>query len=91
MESGNEHTQDERLKEQIAKAQATALPKEDVDKMLLEGAELSNLFLQGKISGKELKQRLRVLNHHTGVIKTEDPKEFRRILELIGCWEEVIQ
>ncbi len=91
MESGNEHTQDERLKEQIAKAQATALPKEEVDKMLLAGAELSNLFLQGKISGKELKQRLRVLNHNVGVIKTEDPEEFRRILELIGCWEEVIQ
>jgi hypothetical protein len=38
-----------------------------------------------------LKQKLRVLNHHTGVVKTEDPKEFRRILELIGCWEEVIR
>ena len=91
MKRGNEHTQDERLKEQIAKAQATALPKEEVEKVLLEGAELSNLFLQGKINRKELKQKLRALNHHTGVVKTEDPKEFRRILELIGCWEEVIQ
>jgi ABC-type bacteriocin/lantibiotic exporters, contain an N-terminal double-glycine peptidase domain len=56
MKRGNEHTQDERLdehlKEQIAKAQATALPKEEVEKVLLEEAELSNLFLQGKINGK---------------------------------------
>src|SRR5947209_574177 len=91
MEKGNEQIHDERLKEQIAKAGATAPTVEEVEKVLLEGAELSNLFLQGKISGKELKQKLRALNYHTGVVKTEDPKEFRRILELIGCWEEVLQ
>ena len=59
--------------------------------MLLEGAELSNLFLQGKINGKELKQKLKALNQDAGVVKTEDPKEFRRILELIDLSEEYIQ
>ncbi len=95
MEKGNEHIQDERfderLKEQIAKAQATALPGEELEKALKEEAELSNLFLQGKINGEELKQKLRALNRHAGVLKTEDPKEFRRILELFGLHEEVVQ
>ena len=90
MEKGNEHIQDERLKEQIAKAGATAPTVEEFEKVLLEGAELSNLFLQGKINGKEVQQKLRALNHDAGVVKTEDPKEFRRILELIGCQEEVV-
>lgn len=87
----NEHIRDDRLKEQIAQAQMTALPKEDLDKVLKAEAELSSLFLQGKISGEELKKTLKALNRHAGVVKTEDPKEFRRILELIGSWEEVIQ
>ena len=91
MEKGNKQIQDERFKEQIAKAQATALPKEELEKVLKEEAELSNLFLQGKINGEELKKTLRALNRHTGVVKTEDPKEFRRILELIGCCEEAIR
>ena len=82
---------DERLKEQIAKAGATALTVEEFEKVLLEGAELSNLFLQGKINGKEVQQKLRALNHDAGVVKTEDPKAFRRILELIGLGEEVIR
>jgi hypothetical protein len=95
MEKGNEQIQDERLderlKEQIAKAGATALSVEEFEKVLLEGAELSNLFLQGKINGKEVQQKLRALNHDAGVVKTGDPKEFRRILELIGLREEVIR
>src|SRR6266516_6919538 len=91
MEKGNEQIQDERLKEQIAKAQATAPTQEELGKVLNEEAELNSLFLQGKITGEELKKNLRALNRHTGVVKTEDPKEFRRILELIGCWEEAVQ
>ena len=91
MEKGNEQVHDERLKEQIAKARATALRGEEWNKVLSEEVELSNLFLQGKINGKELKQKLRALNCHTGVVKAEDPKEFRRILELIGLREEVIR
>ena len=91
MEKGNEQIQDERLKEQIAKAQATAPTQEELGKVLNEEAELNSLFLQGKITGEELKKNLRALNRHTGVVKTEDPKEFRRILELIGCQEEVIR
>jgi hypothetical protein len=91
MEKGNGQIQDERLKEEIAKAQATALPQEELEKVLKEEAELSNLFLQGKINGEELKNTLRALNRHAGVVKTEDPKAFRRILELFGCWEEVVQ
>jgi hypothetical protein len=46
MEQGNELIHDEHLKEQIAKAGATALPVAEFEKVLLEGAELSNLFLQ---------------------------------------------
>ena len=91
MEKGNEQIQDERLKEQIAKAQATAPTQEELGKVLNEEAELNSFFLQGKITGEELKKNLRALNRHTGVVKTEDPKEFRRILELIGCWEEAVQ
>src|SRR5947209_492948 len=91
MEKGNEQIHDERLKEQIAKAQATAPTEEELEKALNEEAQLNNLFLQGKITGEELKRKLRTLNRHTGVVKTEDPKEFRRILELIGCWEEAVQ
>lgn len=91
MEKGNEQIHDERLKEQIAKAQVTAPPKEELKKVLDEEAELNNLFLQGKINGEELKKKLRALNRHTGVVKTEDPKEFRRILELIGCCEEAVR
>lgn len=91
MEQGNEQIHDERLKEQIAKAGATALPVKEFEKVLLEGAEISNLFLQGKINGKEVKQKLQALNHDAGVVKTEDPKAFRRILELINLPEEVIQ
>ena len=90
MEKGNKQIHDEHLKEQIAKAQATASPKEELAKVLHEEAELNNLFLQGKINGEELKKKLKALNRHTGVVKTEDPKEFRRILELIGCCEEAI-
>jgi hypothetical protein len=95
MEKGNEQIHeerlDERLKEQIAKAGATAPTVEEFEKVLLEGAELSNLFLQGKIDGKELKQKLKALNQDAGVVKTEDPIEFRRILELINLREEVIR
>jgi hypothetical protein len=91
MEKGNEQIHDERLKEQIAKAGATAPTVEEFEKVLLEGAELSNLFLQGKINGKELKQKLKALNQDAGVVKTEDPIEFRRILELINLREEVIR
>lgn len=96
MEKGNEHIQDdrlldERLKEQIAKAQTTALPGEELEKVLFERAELSNLFLQGKINGKEVRQKLKALSQDAGVVKTEDPKAFRRILELIGLGEEGIQ
>ena len=95
MEKGNEQIQDERLderlKEQIAKAGATTPTVEEFEKVLLEGAELSNLFLQGKINGKEVKQKLQAINHDAGEVKTEDPKEFRRILELICLPEEVIR
>ena len=91
MEKGNEQIHDERLKEQIAKAQATAPTEEELEKALNEEAQLNNLFLQGKITGEELKRKLRTLNRHTGVVKTEDPKEFRRILELICLPEEVIR
>jgi hypothetical protein len=91
METGNEQIQDERLKEQIAKAQATALTEEELEKVLNEEAELTNLFLQGKINKEELKKKLRTLNRQAGVIKTEDPIGFRRILELICNLEEVVQ
>ena len=57
MEKGNEQIHDERLKEQIAKAGAIAPTVEEFEKVLLEGAELSHLFLQGKLNGKELKQK----------------------------------
>lgn len=91
MEQGNEQMHVERLKEQIAKAQATALTKEELGKVLHEEAELHNLFLQGKINGEELKKNLRALNRHAGVVKTGDPKEYRQILELIGLSEEAIR
>ena len=90
MEQGNEHMQDDRLNEQIAKARATAPTALELKAVLNEEAELHKLFLQGKISGEELEKNLRALNRHTGVVKAENPKEFRRILELIGCQEEVI-
>ncbi len=91
MEKGNKQIQDERLNEQITKAQANALTKEEVEQVLIEEAELNNLFLQGNINREELKVKLRALNRHTGVVKTEDPMEFRRILELLGCCEEAIR
>src|SRR6266550_5702882 len=91
MEKGNEQIQDERLQEQIAKAQATAPTQEELGKVLNEEAELNSLFLQGKINGEELRKKLRALNRHTGVVKTEDPKEFRRILELSGFSEEAVR
>lgn len=91
MEKGNEQIHDERLQEQIAKAQATAPREEELEKALNEEAELNNLFLQGKINGEELKKKLKALNRHTGVVKTEDPKEFRRILELSGLSEEAVR
>ena len=91
MEKGNEQIHNERLKEQIAKAQATAPTEEELEKVLNEEAELNNLFLQGKINREELKKELRALNRHTGVVKTEDPKEFRRILELSGLLEEAVR
>ena len=91
MEKGNEQIQDERLNEQIAKARATAPTVVELKKVLNEEAQLHYLFLHGKISRKELEMNLRALNRHTGVVKAKDPKEFRRILELIGCWEEVIR
>ncbi len=91
MEKGNEQIHDECLKEQIAKAQATALTKEELAKVLNEEATLSNLFLQGKISGEDLKRKLRDLNRHSGVVKTKDAKEFRRVLELLGCSQESVQ
>jgi hypothetical protein len=86
----DERLHDERLKEQIAKAYATASTAEELEKVLHEEAELNNFFLQGKINGEELKQQLVALNRHTGVVKTEDPKEYRRILELIGLRGEVL-
>ncbi|HEX6483872.1 MAG TPA: hypothetical protein VF043_33915 [Ktedonobacteraceae bacterium] len=91
MEKGNEQMQVERLKEQIARAQATALPRGDLGKVLHAEAELNNLFLQGKINGEELKKNLRALNRHAGVVKTGDPREYRQILELIGLSEEAIE
>ena len=91
MEKGNEQIHVESLKEQIAKAQATALTREELGKVLHEEAELHNLFLQGKINGEELKKNLRALNRHAGVVKTGDPKEYRQILELIGLSEEAMQ
>jgi hypothetical protein len=91
MEKGNEQIQDERLNERIAKALATAPTAEELKKVLNEEAELHNLFLRGMINGKELKQKLVALSRHTGVVKTENPKEYRRILELIGLIEEDIQ
>lgn len=91
MEKGNEQIHDERLQEQIAKAQATAPREEELEKALNEEAELNNLFLQGKINGEELKKKLKALNRHTGMVKTEDPKEFRRILELSGLSEEAVR
>ena len=56
MEKGNEQIHNERLKEQIAKAQATAPTEEELEKVLNEEAELNNLFLQGKINREELKK-----------------------------------
>ncbi len=91
MEKGNEQIQDDRLRAQIAKAQATALTKEELEKVLYEEAELTNLFLRGMINKEELKNKLKALNRHAGVVKTEDPKEFRRFLELICPYEEVVQ
>ncbi len=91
MQKGNEHIQDEQLREQIAKARATAPTREELKKALHEEAELHNLFLQGKINREELKTNLRALNRLNGVVKTDNPLEFRRILELIGCLEELIQ
>jgi hypothetical protein len=91
MEKGNEQIHDERLQEQITKAQATAPREEELEKALDEEAELNNLFLQGKINGEELKKKLKALDRHTGVVKTEDPKEFRRILELSGLSEEAVR
>src|SRR6266853_1131504 len=91
MEKGNEQIQDERLNERIAKALATAPTAEELKKVLNEEAELHKLFLLGKISREELEKNLRALNRHTGVVKAEDPKEFRRILELSGCLEEVVR
>jgi hypothetical protein len=91
VKKGNEQMCDERLKEQIAKAQSTAPTQEELGRALNEEAELNNLFLQGKINGEELKKKLRDFNRHAGVVKTEDPKEFRRILVLIGLPEEAIR
>ena len=91
MEKGNKQIHDELLREQIAIARATAPTREELEKVLQEEADLHNLFLQGEISGKELKQKLVALNRLTGVVKTEDPEEYRRILELIGLAEEAIQ
>ena len=91
MEKGNEQIHDERLNERIAKALATAPTAEELKKTLNEEAELHKLFLLGKISGEELGKNLRALNRHTGVVKAEDPKEFRRILELSGCSEELVR
>ncbi len=91
MEQGDEHAQIEALKEQIAKARATALSKEELGKVLHKEAELNSLFLRGKISGEELKSTLKALNRHAGVVKATDPDEYRRILALIGLSEEAIQ
>lgn len=56
MEQGNEQMQDDRLNEEIAKARATAPTVLELKAVLNEEAELHNLFLQGKISGEELKK-----------------------------------
>jgi hypothetical protein len=80
MEKGNEQIHDERLQEQIAKAQATAPREEELEIALNEEAELNNLFLQGKINGEELKKTVRAKEPTEQLMPSASQEKRERLL-----------